>query len=41
MTPNTIAVINKNLLKQRNDKQKQINEQTRKLRQSDNKIRVY
>ena len=41
MTPQTINVINKELLKQRNDKQKMVNEQTRKLRQSENKVRVY
>jgi len=31
MTPDTIKVINKNLLKQRNDKQKVINEQKRQI----------
>lgn len=41
MTPQTINVINKELLKQRNDKQKLVNEQSRKLRQSENKVRVY
>ena len=41
MPPGKVACINKHLLKQRNDKQKQINEQTRKLRRSENKVRVY
>ena len=31
MTPGTIKVINKNLIKQRNDKQKIINEQKREI----------
>lgn len=41
MTPNTVNVINKNLLKQRNDKQKLLNEQNREIRKIQNQNRVY
>ena len=41
MTPQTVAVINKNLLKQRNDKQKQINTQNKEIKNIRNQNRVY
>lgn len=41
MTPDTINIINKNLLKQRNDKQKVINEMKREQRTLKNQNRVY
>ena len=41
MTPNTINIINKNLLKMKNDKQRLINEQNRDLRRIQNQNRVY
>lgn len=41
MTPQTVAVINKNLLKQRNDKQKQINSQNKEIKNIRNQNRVY
>lgn len=41
MNPNTVNVINKNLLKIKNDKQKLLNEQNRELRAIKNQNRVY
>ena len=41
MTPGTINIINKNLIKQKNDKVKIINEQNRELRTLKNQNNVY
>ena len=41
MTPGTVKIINKNLLKQRNDKQKLLNEKDRQLRKVKNENKVY
>ena len=41
MTQATIQVINKNLLKQRNDRQKLLNEQNREMRGVKNQNRVF
>ena len=41
MTPNTVNVINKNLIKQRNDKQKELNDKNRELRGLKNQNKVY
>ena len=41
MTPGTVKIINKNLLKQRNDKQKLLNEKDRQLKKVKNENKVY
>ena len=41
MTPNTVNIINKNLLKLKNDKQRMINDLHREIRQIKNQNRVY
>ena len=41
MTPGTVKIINKNLLKQRNDKQKLLNESERQNKRLKNQNKVY
>ena len=41
MTPNTVNIINKNLVKIKNDKQRAINDLHREVRQIKNQNRVY
>ena len=41
MTPNTVNIINKNLLKIKNDKQRYINDLNREMRATKNQNRVY